>query len=1056
MKRVLRWIVRLAAIVIAVSFVLAVVTVGLTMTEWFMTRCVLPMISNATPYRVTLSGWRFRPWSHVAIKGLVVRQKAHGGMPESTIANVRALNATYSLASLLSAHPVLDSVVIDTPVVGLTSAKAETSPLPGATAPSPAPRPPAPAPVPAPKPAPTSEPKAAERSPTLAAMAIPFTAKSVRISNGDISYEDSAGMRVRVRDMNLTARDLGPEQQGAVDMSATVAFADGKEIAIERLPLAFNAQCQLSKSLVPNTLTANMAVTNVAGVVGALDLRPLASTVNVVVKSQDAKQFHVERAAARIDWLNTMLAQLTVTGAINVSQMIADAAIDAALRPSPLWQALIPAKTGINIADTTADINMRISSRDKGQALTSAGSVRVRDFKVAAPKAGAQTITPMNVDGVFNASVDNRAKTLVVPQLDLTVSQRNAPVIAMRAEEPVTVNWGKNQAAGGANENARIRLDITKLYLPQLNAFLKAGETSINDGELSAALRCDIANRGERIGVQGTIDASNVELRSGKAQWRRLSVKSQIATELAALGLVNVQRLTAETSLNDQPAGQLAAGGYYDIKAGSNRLALAVAKMSSELVRPLLDPNNKNRRLDGLVMTLQSLTQNDDPARKPQDVGIDLRIANSLRRSAQDWDVLQWTAHAAVTPQQAIVDDCKLTLSPAQWTDNEIKLNGTVNLKPSSTPSKVNITSRRFDATVLLDTFLPSKKARAAGVAAPFDLENMYAAATASDATVPRAQRVTAATPAKEPAALDLTGRDLAVNIQIDELAAREMFIQPLYADVNLANSVLSLATRRCYINNGPVDLRGAIDLSQPGFAYNAVLSLTNVPMRPVFNTWVPDKRDMIDGNLVAQYALNGRGVTKPNLARYLRGGGTLRMQNGTLLHAPVLDDIGKFLRYDKLRSFTFGDAVVNSVVSNGVVSIDDARLRSSTISTVIRGMVDFDKRLDMLVYLGLSGSAVVAVSSALGMALPFAKQLGGFYEIPFAIPVRGTLDAPVVAAEYSKFVTEMIKQTGNDPSKLIKNILEHVPDNKVRDQVDKSMKVIEGLFDTIRQPKKP
>jgi len=202
--------------------------------------------------------------------------------------------------------------------------------------------------------------------------------------------------------------------------------------------------------------------------------------------------------------------------------------------------------------------------------------------------------------------------------------------------------------------------------------------------------------------------------------------------------------------------------------------------------------------------------------------------------------------------------------------------------------------------------------------------------------------------------------------------------------------------------------------------------------------------------------ALRGQGVTQPNLERYLRGGGYLRMQNGTLLHAPVLDEVGKFLRYEKLRNFTFADAVVNTAVSNGMIYVNDARLESSTIRTVITGTLDFNKRIDALVFLGLSGSEVINVCSGFGMQLPFAKNLGGFYEIPFPIPVRGTLDDPKVIAEYSKFITEMIKQTGNDPTKLIQQVLDYVPDSKVRDQMDKGIKVIEGLFDSMRKPKAP
>ncbi|MCX7002822.1 MAG: DUF748 domain-containing protein, partial [bacterium] len=716
MKTFIKWPVRLVAVMVVVVVIVVIGGVGLTMTEWFVKSIALPMVSDRTPYNISLTHWRFRPWSSLAFQNLVVRQKNIPAGRNNTIAEVRAVVARYSLASFLRRHPVLDSLEIDTPVIGLTSVRAQAGA--GQSAPGTAPRAlPVTAPARASGAAPGTAPAPAKKASkpggmaALNALALPFTAKNVRISNAEFSYQDDAGMRVQVRDLNLNAHDLGPSQRGTIDFAGTVSYADGKEVAIERLPLSFNAACTLNESIMPKALVTSLTISNVLGRVGTMDLRSLATTVDLAIQSPDAKQFTIERAAAQVNWLDQALAHVLVTGRCNLQQSTAEGMINATLRPSPLWQVFVPKKTGMDISGTQADLNLTVNAAEQGQTLQTKGTFNVQNLKLTPPKAAQQGIAPLNFAGAFDASLNQRDQTFVLPQLSVTVAQHGAPVVSVRTESPVSLSW----AAAGAparlrDDTARVRLDITKLSLPQFNAFIGNDQTSINDGELSANLVCDVANRGERIGVQGTVAADNVELRSGKAQWRKLTIKTQIATELEAMSLFNVRKLSAETLLDNRPVGTLSAGGFYDLSAGSNRLALAVAKLSSELIRPLLDPQNKNRRLDNLAMTLQALTENSAPLHKPQDIGIKLTIDNPARRSATEWDALALDVNATVSPKEAVISTCALRVSPAAWPDNQLSLKGTLQFMPGVTPSQFELSSPRFDATVLLDTFMPAKK----------------------------------------------------------------------------------------------------------------------------------------------------------------------------------------------------------------------------------------------------------------------------------------------------------------------------------------------------------
>jgi hypothetical protein len=1047
MKTLIKWLLRLVLLLVVVVVLVVVGGIGLTMTESFVKGVVLPMVSDKTPYRVTLTQWRFRPWSSLSIRGLVVKQKNVPAGQDSTIAEVRGMDAHYSLASFLRKHPVLDSLEIDTPVIGLTGARAQaqTAPYePGAGQPTPAP-----APKPTPTPAP-GKPAKAGRPPALNALALPFTARSVRISNAEFSYQDHTGLRVNIRDMNLNARDLGPSQRGAVDLAGVVTYVDGKDVAIERLPLALNAQCSLSEKIMPTALVANMAVSNVRGRVGTMDLRSLATTVNLAVQSPDAKQFTVERAAAQVDWMDQALAHVLITGRFNVQQITADGSVNAAMRPSPLWQMFVPKKAGVDISGTRADVNLMVNAAEKGQTLTTKGTFNVQDLKLVPPKASSQGIAPLSMTGALNASLDQRDKSFVLPQLTMNISQRNAQVVTLRTESPVSLSWAPaGTAARTRDENARVRLDITKLALPQLNAFLGSDKTSINDGLLSANLVCDVANRGERIGVQGTIAAEDLELRSGKSQWRKLTIKSQIATELESMALVNLRKMSAETLLNDRPAGTLAAGGFYDMRAGSNRLALAVAKMSSELVRPVLDPQNKNRRLDGLLMTLQALTENSAPKHKPQDVGINMTIDNPARRSAGEWDELVWNAHATVSPKEALIDACTVRVSPAAWQDNQLALKGTIQFKPGPTPSQIELTSTRFDATVLLDTFMPAKggatRANLRGSALPWDLDTLSAAAGVSD--VVRAQPAARAAAATEPAAIDLKGRDANLLVRCNELRARELVLRPLALDLSVKDNIAMLVSRNVRLNDGDLRLNANANLGVPGFTYTATAFATNVPLRPLVNTFVPEKRDKTDGLIALDLVLRGAGVTKPSLQKNLTGAAVATLEDGTLFNPPILSEVGRTLQIPSLQVIKLADANVPVTVKDGFITFNNARLTTSSLAATLRGTIDLDQRLDMLIFLGLSGTEIINICSAFGVKMPLTKELDRIYNIPVPIPVRGTLSKPAIQTTYQKFLTEIIKSVGMDPTGLLRGVLDIIPQGKARDTVDDGLKLLEGLF---------
>jgi len=126
--------------------------------------------------------------------------------------------------------------------------------------------------------------------------------------------------------------------------------------------------------------------------------------------------------------------------------------------------------------------------------------------------------------------------------------------------------------------------------------------------------------------------------------------------------------------------------------------------------------------------------------------------------------------------------------------------------------------------------------------------------------------------------------------------------------------------------------------------------------------------------------------------------------------------------------------------------TLTDARLSSSSIHATMRGTMDFDQRLNLLVFLGLSGTEIVNICSTFGVKMPLTKNLNQIYNLPVPIPIRGTLSKPKVEATYSQFLTDVVKAVGMETTSLLRGVLDFIPKGQ-SPKVDQGLKMLEGLF---------
>jgi len=1020
MRRWIKRLLRLLAIAFVAVVMIAILAVAALHSPVIVRSVVVPMVNRNSPVHITLASWRLRIWSSLALEGLRVSEVTPDGTASNIMVDVKSLDVRYNLASLLSRTPQIERIIIDRPVIGLAAREA-------APPAAPAPRPPAPRPPRAEEP---SAPAGLPRIP------VPLSIGELRIRNARFTYVDHKGTHADISGLNLSAERIGPHRRGVVALDATVAFTDGKDILLSRLPLSLRLDTRLDETVIPSSLALQVAVSNVLGRINNMDVQPLAALFSLYLHRRGPATFDLTQCDASVRWNEALLAYVSITGMIDAARQETINTLVVKVNSSPLWQALLGPHKMLDISGTKVDITLATHARGAEQAVDTRLAATVRNVRVRG--ADGTELAPLDVDARATTAIDARAGQLALPELNIAAAQNQRAFFTARALQPITVFW-KGSTRRAAAEKATLEIVLDRFGLGQLNAFMGGGAARINGGVCSARAECDVIEFGKSLAVRGALNIGDLNLRVNEAQWDDLDLTMNYAAEARQMQFIALQRVSAQLASGNVPAGQIAAGGFYDIASGTNRIALAISKLSGGLLQPLLDPKKQNPRLAALEITLQMLTEKADASRIAQQIGLDLAVVNAARRSHDEWDKLALNMHAALRPDLLRLHRCTLRLQPARFTDNELSLTGEVMLAPTNAPSVLALNSQQFDATVLLDTFMPA--------AAPPAQKSSTKPAQANDAST---QPKTAPAEQPEPPPVPVQGRDATVRVRIEELRARELLVMPLYLDAVLKDSQLTLRTPDLRINSGRVNLSADANLGVTGYTYRLALAVTNLPLLPIVNTFAPQRRDTVDGLLAADASLSGQGIRMSNLSQHLRGSISADMLEGRLVNVPVLSPVGRALRLEALENYNFGDGVVRMQILTGIVHVASIALQGPLARVNLRGTATLRQQLDLLMYLALTGKGV---TDLFDNKLPFSSQIGRYYEIPWPIPVTGPLTNPKVGVSYNSLLDKFMPMLGLDPRSMLQDVIEKIPTDSLRKEVDSGVKMIRGLFDNVTIP---
>ena len=978
----------------------------------------ISLINSFVPVKVKVEKWSFKPWKSIHAKGLIVADVSSETGITNFYLSANSLDLSYKPLSLFSDVPFFSLVEVnDVKLITATHKKhinkAEKKHFP--------------------------EKKKCSQNNNVAKINsipdFPVFIKKIVVRNFSFSHVDNDNKSFGIADFNFAGINIGPKNSGSALVSGSLFYNDAKNVFVNYIPFAWEMNYTVNKSLVPDLFSSTLLISNVTGRAENLNLSPLAAELNIdTVKDGDF--LNISKCLLKNYWNGDKIATMSITGKVNIIKKYIDCQVRAEIWSNSVYQAIMDSYKSFDISQShiSGVFNFNVDGIAEKHKLD--GNFKLNKIAISKhPK-----LPPINFAGIFNIEVDNKTQKIKLNKFNFLIEDKKRQLAQLKITNPFWLSIDrKNKKAANTNDNAKISLTAQKFNLKYLDNLINKNNINFDSGEVSGEIICNVLGLGEKIDVNSSINAEKINFSLNKAKWENLGVKLKIDGNIKNLNSISISQFNNSFSINKKKAGEIAAGGFYNIQSGKEKIAIAATGISGELVSPLLDTKNKNKKLNSLVFSLKVLSEQTENI-KNRKLSIYLNADNSKRVLKSDLEKFSLNINADINSDKVIFNKCILTAYPGKWDDNTLKLTGEFNFKKSDEPSDLTIQSRRFDATSLFNTFLPLEKEKKRKAKKEKNIEKKNVKKKEDNDS-------------KEPAPPKLQFVNVILKTHIDEFVIRKMTAAPLSFDFIMKNNKFNFQTHNMTVNGGNFDLKVQADVNVTGYVYSSTLKTENIPLNPALETWAPKISNRILGNLDSDISMSGKGFSSTNIIKHFKINSKIFMNDGHLEDVPLLVSLSKMLKIDNLSDYSFSKCSMKIISQNGTNYIKDISIEGDTIKIGIDGAVAFDNTLDLDVYLALSGREIANIFSRNNskINMPFSGTLDKFYKLPMPIKVGGRMDKPKLQTNIKEFIPMLIKMMGPDVIKSFGKLF-----SKDKTESDKAKKegveLLQGLWNELQK----
>ena len=553
---------------------------------------------------------------------------------------------------------------------------------------------------------------------------------------------------------------------------------------------------------------------------------------------------------------NVMLRGLTLTGTQNGNPLLS-AHLS---RPMNLvWgngangmgdSALDLAVTGLNLADWkpflgnaaagNAGLTLKLSAQQGGKLLGFDLDSQINNL--AAPLGSNQT---------FQATVSLLARGQAADFKKINLSEYRFQV-AHQNQPLLTVSGSGVYDLTDASADLQVAVQAS---LAGIGRAMSQPELNISSGTIG--LKGQVTQKSNTQTVAGNLVLADLTGQVGKNQFQDFGSGMDLDVSKTA-EQVKINKLAGKLTSGGKAGGAFDLTGTCSLASKSAQLTVNLSEFNQNGLRPFLEPLLADKKLVSIAVNGNASVQYDPAGSSAVRAGLqvtNLVVSDPKQQIPATPLEAKLQIDATVQKQSASIRQFEITLTPTKRGHNQVQLQGQLDFSQTSAiQGNLKLSADSLDVTRYYDLFAGAPKS---GGGQP-------AAASPSDPASTAANQ--------EPPAMNLPVKNFTVAADVGKFHLREVEITHLQTTVKADGGHVTIKPFQLTLNGAPVNASVDLNLGVPGYKYDLDFGADRVPVAPLVNTFVPERKGQMGGTFTAQAKFTGAGVTGAGLQKNLTG----------------------------------------------------------------------------------------------------------------------------------------------------------------------------------------
>lgn len=498
-------------------------------------------------------------------------------------------------------------------------------------------------------------------------------------------------------------------------------------------------------------------------------------------------------------------------------------------------------------------------------------------------KMGSNFVNQLAASFMTKATVTN-LKKIVLNDLRTQVSQQNDTMAAVTANGTVDL----------LTTNIDLNIGV-QAALPRTMQVLAMKDLSASSGKVD--VKAKVLQDPTSQTVTGNLALSDFTGKMGGSQFDNYNTTADLDLSMKDK-MLTIRKLNTALQAGGNAGGTIALSGNVNTTNTTGEFSIKLADLNQNALKPFLQASLGDKKLVSVLLngTATASVRNFSGPSSLADAGAGIKaeiVMTNLVVSDPKKSVPETPLYARLgidgDMRNKILDlrSLGVGLTPTAKAKNEIQLAGKVDMTDNNAMTgAMKLTADALDLTAYYDLF-GAKSAAKPEAAKPAGTAPQPKPAETVASTQPATS--TPAAPAAAAAQKPLPFRNFTFDANIGHIYLRAIEVAALQTSVKLDTNRIVVQPLQLTVNDAPLKSTVDLNLAVPGCQYDIAFNADKLQLAPFVDTFMPDKKGLYQGQVLADLKLKGIGATGASLQKSLNGNVLFVLTNGNF---QILDPV--------------------------------------------------------------------------------------------------------------------------------------------------------------------